>query len=172
MLAIGRIRMIARVFLGLCIAACPQGAEAVTAHVAVTASVTKPLVLEWAQDLDLGSIALGPGVWSDATVAIARNGLFTCASANVTCSGLPKVAQYKVTGSNKEVVNISAPDVTLVNTSDPSKTLLLTLDAPASVTLPNSGSPGATFPIGGSIKLNSSTASGLYSGTLSVTVDY
>ena len=138
----------------------------------VSASVAKPLILTWLQDLDLGSIVLGPGTWSNATVGISRNGAFSCTNANVTCTGATQAAAYNVSGTNNRVVLISAPNVTLVNTSDPASTLTLIVDSPASVTMTNSGPPGTNFSLGGSVSVNSTTASGTYAGTFNVTVDY
>jgi hypothetical protein len=139
---------------------------------AVNASVVKPLILTWLQDLDLGSIVLGPGTWSGATVSLSRAGVFSCTNANVTCSGATKVAQYNVSGSNNQVVHITAPNVTLVNQGDASQRLTLVVDSPGAVTLTNSGPPGSNFSLGGSISVNSSTVGGTYSGTFNVTVDY
>lgn len=138
----------------------------------ISASVTKPLTLSWVQNLDLGTIALGPGAWSGAVIGISRAGALSCTNVNVTCSGTTVVAKYHVTGSNNQVVRVSAPNVTLVNQTDPTRTLLLTVDNPGTVALPNSGQPGAVFSLGGSLTLSSETASGLYSGTFNVTVDY
>lgn len=138
----------------------------------VQANVVKPLILTRVQDLDLGSIVLGPGTWSNATVAISRAGTFSCTNANLTCTGATQVAKYNVSGTNNQVVRISAPNVTLVNQSDPTKTLTLVVDSPGTVTLTNSGPPGSNFSLGGSITLSSSTAGGTYSGTFNVTVDY
>ena len=138
----------------------------------VSANVTKPLILTSIQNLDLGSIVLGPGTWSSATVGISRAGVFSCASANLTCSGATQVAQYNVSGTNNQVVRITAPNVSLVNTSDPTSSLTLVVDSLTSVTLTNSGPPGTDFSLGGSITLSSTTASGTYSGTFNVTVDY
>ena len=138
----------------------------------VNASVVKPLILTWLQDFDLGSIVLGPGTWSNATVSISRSGTFSCANANVTCSGATKVAQYNVSGSNNNVVHITAPNVTLVNQSDSTQRLTLVVDNPGSVTLTNSGPPGTNFSLGGSITVSSTTPGGTYSGTFNVTVDY
>jgi hypothetical protein len=151
-------------------------AGAVPAHAAtqtaqVNASVVKPITVTWIQDLDLGTIVLGPGAWSNATVGISRAGAFTC-TASVTCSGATKVAKYTVSGTNNQVVRISAPNVTMVNQSDPTKTLTLVVDSPGTVALPNSGNPGVTFSLGGAITLNSTTAGGTYAGTFNVTVDY
>ena len=145
-------------------------AAAATQVAQVSASVAKPLILTRVQDLDLGSIVLGPGSWSGATVAISRTGAFSCANANLACTGATRPAIYNVSGTNNRAVQISAPNVTLTNQAG--QTLTLVPDAPASVTLTNSGPPGTDFSVGGSITLSSSTAAGTYSGTFNVTVDY
>jgi spore coat protein U-like protein len=147
-------------------------AHAATVTATVNATPVKPLLIAKLQDLDLGTVTLGPGVWSNATVSISMAGTFSCPSANVVCSGATKVAQYNVQGSNKQTVFISAPNVTLVNQSDSTKTLTLVTDAPASVVLTSSGIPGVDFSVGGSVTLDSSTESGTYVGTFNVTVDY
>jgi hypothetical protein len=150
----------------------PLSARAATQNAAVSANVLKPLTLEAQQDLDLGTIILGAGSWSSTTVGISHGGQFSCASPNLTCLGAPRVARYKVTGSNKQTVRISAPSVTLVNQGDPSRTLTLTVDNPGTVALTSSGQPGNTFDLGGWIVLDSGTATGTYQGTFHVTVDY
>jgi spore coat protein U-like protein len=147
-------------------------AVAATQSASVTANAVKPLVISKLQDLDFGSVTLGPGTWSNATVSLSQSGAFSCTSANVVCSGVTSVAQYNVQGSNKQTVRISAPNVTLVNQSDPTKTLTLVTDAPATILLTSSGIPGTNFSIGGSVTLSSTTAAGTYSGTFNVTVDY
>lgn len=153
-----------------CAAAAP--ARAVTPTATVSATIIRPVTLTWVQDLDLGTITLGPGTWSGATVAISKTGAFTCTNAHVTCTGATKVAQYNVVGTNKQVITINAPNVTLTNQSDPTQTLTMIVDNPGSVTLANSGQPGSTFSLGGSITLNSTTAGGVYTGTFNVTVNY
>jgi hypothetical protein len=149
-----------------------DGASAATQVAQVNANVVKPLILTGLQNLNLGTITLGPGSWSGATVGISRTGTFTCANVNLTCTGATQVAQYNVSGTNNQTVHITAPNVTLVNQSDSTKTLTLVTDSPASVVLTNSGPPGTNFSIGGSITLSSSTVGGTYSGTFNVTVDY
>ena len=71
-------------------AAAPSSA---TVNATVKASVVKPLSLTALQDLDLGTIALGSGSWSGATVSISRTGVFSCANVNTTCSGARQVAR-------------------------------------------------------------------------------
>ena len=167
-------RLFAGLIAGLIasLGATAPAAAATTQTAQVSASIVKPLTLTWIQDLDLGSIVLGPGTWSNATVAISRTGAFSCTSPNVTCSGVTKAAKYNVTGTNNQVVRITAPNVTLVNAADPTKTLLLTIDSPGTVALTSSGKPGNDFVLGGSVTLGSGTAGGTYSGTFNVTVDY
>ena len=152
----------------------PIGAavHAATAVAQVTAQGVKPLILTKVQDLDFGSVTLGTGVWSNATVSLSQSGALTCANPNVTCTGATMVATYNVQGSKQQAVRISAPNVTLVNQSDSTKTLTLVTDAPASLVLANNGFPGSDFSIGGSVTINSTTAAGVYVGTFNVTVDY
>lgn len=140
--------------------------------VSVNATVVKPLILTWLQNLDLGSIVLGTGTWSGATVAISKTGVFSCASANLTCSGATQYARYNVSGTNNTTVHITAPNVTLVNQSDPTQSLTMVVDNPGTVVLTNSGPPGTNFNLGGTITLSSTTAGGTYAGTFNVTVDY
>jgi hypothetical protein len=145
---------------------------AATQNASVNATASKPLVIAKLQDLDLGTVTLGPGIWNNATVSISRGGVFSCGSANLTCTGAPAVAQYNVQGSKQQPVQISAPNVTLVNQSDPTQTLTLTVDSPGTVVLTNSGFPGSDFSLGGSVTLSSTTSGGVYVGTFNVTVDY
>jgi hypothetical protein len=152
-------------------AALAAPAHAVTQSASVNAQVVKPLTLSALQDLKLGTITLGSGAWSGATVGISQAGVFTC-NLKVTCTGAPQVAQFNVTGTNKMVVLISAPNVTLVNQSNPAQTLSLLIDNPGQVTLPNAGQTGVNFNLGGSVTLSSTTPGGTYVGTINVTVNY
>ena len=167
------IRSIRAVVLALCaaLALVPNSAAAATVTAQANATVVKPLILSWRQDLDLGTITLKSGTWSGATVTLSRTGAFSCSS-NLVCTGAVKVATYNVSGSNNRTVLITAPNVILVNQSDSSQTLTLAVDKPASVFLTNSGPPGSDFSLGGTLTLNSTTAGGTYVGTFNVTVDY
>lgn len=146
--------------------------RAATVMASVTANNVKPLTITKLQDLDLGTVTLGPGSWSNATVSLSQAGTLGCANANLICSGATLVAQYNVQGSNQQTVRISAPNVTLTNQGNSSETLTLVTDAPATILLTNSGAPGVDFSIGGSVALNSTTDPGTYVGTFNVTIDY
>ena len=167
-----RFDRIFRILAAFLLASIGEAAFAATVMASVTANPIKPLLLTKLQDLDLGTVTIGPGAWSNASVSISQGGAFSCANVNIVCAGATKVAQYNVQGSNKQTVQISAPSVTLVNQNDATKTLTLVTDAPANVVLTSSGIPGVNFSIGGAVALSSTTAAGTYVGTFNVTVDY
>ena len=133
------------------------------------ARVLRPLTLTWVQDFDLGTIVLSGAAPFSATVSLSQAGALTC-PASVTCSGTTSTARYNVRGTNNQVVNISAPNVTLSDGSG--NNLLLTVSAPASVTLTSSGAPGDNFDIGGSITVTDTTVDGVYTGVFNVTAQY
>ena len=167
---VGRARLPLLIFLSLELATATR-AGAATQNATVNANVIRALTLTSLQNLDLGTITLGLGTWSGAKVGISSTGAFSC-SAKLICTGANQPAIYKVTGSNKMVVKITAPNVTMVNQSDPTKSLTLVVDNPGQVTLTSSGEPGNNFSLGGSITLDSTTPTGTYTGTFQVTVDY
>jgi hypothetical protein len=152
-------------------AAFGASASAATINAQAKAKVVKPLTIQSVQDLDLGSILLGTGTWSGATVHLAQSGALTC-PAPLTCSGATQVAMYNVAGSKGQTVTIDVPGVTMVNQSNPAMTLTLVPDNPVTIVLSNSGKSGTNFSIGGSITLDSTTADGTYVGTFNVTADY
>jgi hypothetical protein len=135
-----------------------------------TARIVKPLTLTWVQDLDLGSITLVDS--GSTTVGITRQGSFSCPAGNVTCSGTPQVAKYKITGVNNTNVTVNTGSVSLVNQADNTKSLTMTVDSPGTVSLGNSGTSGTEFALGGAITVSGATAEGTYIGTFAVTVNY
>src|SRR5437773_2753058 len=58
----------------VCVFAGAEPARAATQTAQVQANVVKPLVLAMLQSLDLGTITLGPGTWSNATVSLSKAG--------------------------------------------------------------------------------------------------
>ena len=170
MVAIGRLLLGILALVLFAPAAQAQSTRA-TANVPAKLSVLKPLTLTGQQELDFGTIVLGPGTWSNATVSISQTGARTCGAA-VACSGTAKAARFQLTGSNNQPIVITVPPVTLVNAANSTQRLTMTPQAPATITLPNSGNQGTTFSVGGSVVVSSTTADGIYSGTLEVTVDY
>ena len=125
------------------------------------ARIVKPLTLTRVTHMDFGDIV----VQDAGTATLAMGGGLTCAA-----TGTP--AAYLVTGTNNQVVTVTAPDVSLTNAANPGTPLTLDLNAPASILLPNSGATGENFSVGGSIAVAATTRDGLYTGDLAVTVDY
>jgi hypothetical protein len=163
---------LAGTFAATALAATPALAVSPNQNATGTARIVKPLTLSWVRDLDLGTIVLsGAGTWSGASVGISRTGSFSCTNTNVTCTGATKTAQYKVTGTNNQVVQINAPNVVLTEPVS-GTTLTMTVDSPGTVNLGNSGSVGLVFDLGGTITVASTTPDGTYSGTFNVTVNY
>lgn len=131
------------------------------------AVIVKPLTLTKVADLDFGSIV----VQDNGTAAMDTTGKITC-PATLTCAATGTAASYKVTGTNNQVVQVTAPNVTLTNAGNPGTPLTLTLTGPATVTLPANGATGTTFNLGGSMAITAATKDGTYVGDLNVTVNY
>ena len=154
----------------LTLASTPALAVPATQNATATARIIKPLTLTSRRNLDLGSITLvGSGA---TTVGISRLGAFSCPAGNVTCSGTPQTAEYRVTGVNNQSVTVTVADVVLENQANPAITLLLDVDAPPTVNLGNSGSVGTDFQIGGNITVDGTTVEGTYEGDFEVFVNY
>jgi hypothetical protein len=147
--------------------AAPSSAGANPAATA-RAQIVKPLTLVKVTDLDFGTIVVQDG----GTATMTQAGALSCTAVNLTCAATGTPAEYKVTGTNNQVVHVTKPDVTLTNQDGSGTTLTLVLDGPADVTLPNSGASGTNFKLGGSINIAASTREGVYSGNMLVTVQY
>lgn len=140
-----------------------------TTNATATARIYTPLTLTSVRDLDLGTIVLGPGAYTD-TVGIDQAGSFG-GCVNVTCSGTTQTAQYYATGTIDQTLTITVPaTLNLVNQTQASADLVLAVDAPATVVLDGAGE--VTFDIGGSIDVSDTTADGVYEGTFDVEADY
>ena len=155
----------------LALTSTPAFAQAVpaTTDATATARIVQPLTLNRFRDLDLGTIVLGPGTYTD-TVSIDQAGNFAC-GANLTCSGTQQTAQYDATGTMNQALTVTvASTLDLVNQTQASPDLTLTVDAPPTVTLDATGA--VRFDIGGSIQVSDGTADGVYTGTFAVEADY
>ena len=113
-------------------------AAAATQNASVTANVVKPLTLTALQNMDLGTLTLaGDLVQRDGRDLSRRRAQLR--QHQFVCTGATAVARFNVTGTNKQVVLITAPNVTLTDQADSTKTLTLVVDNPGSVTLTSSG---------------------------------
>jgi hypothetical protein len=150
----------------------PAFATPVSASANAKAKIYRPLTITKNTDLDFATIVLGPGTYSN-TVIVSQAGSITC-GANVTCSGTPAAANFKLTGTNNSTaaISLSASSITLAGTNTPANTLTLTLSAPATVALGATGTTGTNFGVGGSLTVTNATADDLYTGTFTVNADY
>ena len=152
-------------------------APAVAAPVGVTgakpkanARIIRPLVLTGVRDLDFGTIVLGSVAAGGESVALSVAGGLTCGSGGLTCSGTTQTARYNVTGTQGQVVVVSATNSTLTGSNG--GTLTFVPNLPANFALSNSGAPGNNFDVGGSISISPATIDGVYAGDMEVFVDY
>ena len=147
--------------------AAPTGASngAATAH----ARIVKPLTLTSVATMEFGDIT----VQDDGVATMDAAGAITC-TGGLTCAASGTPAEYNVTGTNRQIVYITKPNVTLTNTVNPGTPLTLVLNGhgPTQTLLPNSGNSGVNFTLGGEITIAASTLEGDYNGDLAVTVDY
>ena len=155
----------------LLLAMVPTAARAATLQAAATINIVKPVTIRKLTDLNFGTVVM-PLSATAGTVRISQAGILTCPS-QFTCSGATAAASYNVHGSNKLVVVITARPSQLTNNSNgAAPTLSFTPDAPATLILTSSGAPGDNFNVGGSVAIPATTAPGVYTGTIDVSVDY
>src|SRR5258708_5616554 len=148
----------------------PAAAVSPATQATATARVYRPLTISFVQNLDFGTLVLaGAGAWAGQVISMDQVGVLTGCGSNVTCSGSPAPAKYKLVGTNNATVTITSPGFNLTGPG----TLAFTPSAPATVNLGAAGATtGVTFGIGGSITLASTTPDGVYTGTFAVTADY
>ena len=151
------------------VATTPAFAVPATSKPTANVTLTKPLTLARDRDLNFGSVA----VYASDTISIdAATGVVTCGNTpgNLTCTGAPVSARYRVTGNNNSSVNVNySTTSTLTNGTDD---LTFTPNGQATVALTNSGSVGVLFNVGGQIDIDEAVSPGIYSGDIEVTVDY
>lgn len=166
--------VIAAAALAAVTAAAPASAQAVSANPKATANarLIKPLTLTALQNLDFGTIVMGT-LTANETVSISSAGVVGCGSSgNLSCSGTPRAAQFRVTGTQGQIVVVSSAAANYSLTGSNGGTLTFVPSLPAPITLGNSGAPGNSFNVGGSISIGSATLDGVYSGQIDVQVAY
>src|SRR3954447_10221804 len=92
----------------------PAAAVSPLTQATATAKIFKPLTIEFQQNLDFGTLVLaGAGVWSGQVISMNQAGVLSGCGGNVTCSGSPLPAKYRLVGTNNAVVTISSPGFNL-----------------------------------------------------------
>ena len=139
------------------------------------AQIVKPIVFKKMDDLNFGTIVMQT-MTGNSSVAIGKvaASVAVC-GANLTCSGASQPARYNVRASPSQPLTVRSAlsKLSLVGSvSSPVETIDFTPDAPASITVPNASVAGFDFHVGGSIVVTPTTAEGMYSGEMDVTLDY
>jgi hypothetical protein len=134
------------------------------------ARIIRPLTLSGVRDLDFGTIVLGSVNVAGEAVSLSTAGVLGCGTGGLTCSGTTLTGRYNVTGTQGQTITVAGTNSTLTGSNGGTLTFVPAL--PANFSLPNSGAPGQNFDVGGSITIFPTTADGVYSGDMEVTVDY
>lgn len=142
-------------------------AQAASANAVAKARILKQLTITRIADLDFGTIVTGTVA---STVAIDAAGTRTCGT-GLTCTQTPSAAKFTVTGSNNQVLTVSAPaSVTLSNGTNQ---MIAALSVPATLNLGNSGNTGTSLTFGGTLNVGANQVDGIYaSPEFAVTVNY
>lgn len=147
-----------------------QAGGSFNVNASANVKVLRPLQLTVLRNLDFGTIMMG-SLTANQTVSVTSGGR-VCGSGQLTCSGTFATAQFRVSGTNNQVVLIRSATATATLTNAAGNQLTLTPILPGPVTMPNSGNQGVVFQVGGSLTITPTTADGLYSGTIDIQVTY
>jgi len=149
-------------FAGLLLFAGSASAQSATGT--ANATILEALTLGEDIQLEFGRILAGPG----GTVDVTQAGGQTCTGP--TCFADAVAAQFTVTGTGLETVDVTV-DAT-VTLSGPGPNMTATTDAPATVAIAAGGS--STFNVGGTLTVGAAPGqtAGDYSGTYNISVAY
>lgn len=149
-------------------AAPPPSSTAVSATATTYAQIVDPLTITKNADLSFGTLVKTPAL-TTTPVTVTLNGANTVACpAALLCSGTPTSAKFTVTGTDGQTVYLKTVASTMTSGTN---TLTFSPSAPVSI-VAASGPTGTSFTFGGSIPVASNTASGIYTGDVTVTADY
>lgn len=138
-------------------------AQAATATADARATILSPVVVTKTSDLEFGVIANGT---SGGTVTVSTAGARTC-GAGLVCSGAVTAAGFGVVGVTAQTVGISVPANVTLNGGGSSMTATLSA-SDATIVLDGTDA----FTVGGVLTVGAAQASGAYTGTFTVTVNY
>lgn len=143
-----------------------SSAQAATASADATATILQQITVTKTADLAFGTIVVGA---TGGNVTVANNGTtpISCAAA-LACSGTNGAASFNVVGTVGEAVTVTVdPTVSLTSGSN-SMTATLNPSYSGTHTLVASD----VLRVGGTLAVGASQASGVYSGSFNVVVNY
>jgi hypothetical protein len=160
---------------GLILGAAPafgQATSSVTTN--GTTTIIQPVTISQSSALAFGTLVRPTSGSSTISIGTGADTVTTTGSA-VALRGTTSRARYTVSGEGGEVVSVSMPtSFNLSKTGAPDLAVTLTRNPSGNLTLSNStGTTGtASLDIGGSFSISSSTPTGDYQGTFTVSVAY
>lgn len=168
----GKLALASAVVVGT-FAASPSFAAAVSDDATSTATVVAPIAITKAQDMSFGEFSAGTG----GTVVLTTAGAASETGDVVLTGGTATAAQFTVTGQTDASFSISVTDDELTHTDTTTTMTLATahdLDATSSDS-PVSGTLALgtqTIYVGGTLTVAADQLPGVYSGTVTATVNY
>ena len=158
------------------VAAAPAFAQAsATQSTTGTTTIIRPITLAKTSDIAFGRIVRPGSTTSTISIDATTGARSSTGGDAVLLSSSPTRAAYTVGGEGGQAFSISVPTSFNMTRSGGTETIAVPLaGTAASGTLDGSlgGSGTASFGVGGSFEVGTSTATGSYSGTFSVTVSY
>jgi hypothetical protein len=161
---------------GCLLAATPAFAQSsATQETTGSATITSAITLTKTSDIAFGRVVRPSAGTSTVTIDASSGNRSISGGDGVLLSSTTSRAAYSVGGEGGQSFSISVPSTFNMTRSGGSETIAVSLvGSAASGTLSGSlGAAGsATFGVGGSFGVASSTATGAYTGTFNVTVQY
>lgn len=162
--------------LALAIATAAGSAIAADTTATTSATVIAPISIAKVTDLSFGSFAAGSGA---GTVTVSTNNART-SSGVVEMGGTPTAAEFNVTGNNGQAFTLSVTPTVLTNTTGAgAETMSFTPISTLTPTAATSGTvaggtvgAGTKVFVGGSLAVGANQVAGVYTGSVSVTVNY
>ena len=172
------MRTILKVLIGcsaLCGVAAPAFAQtSATSTTSATTTIVQPISIANNSLLSFGQVVKSAAAGTNTVTIDATTGARSISGSGggVLAAGTATRATYTATGEGAQTFSISAPNF---NMTSGANTLVVTTVATAATGLLSGsiGSTGtATFGVGGSFPVTNATISGLYTGSLAVTIAY
>ncbi len=141
--------------------------DGISGTVDVTITIDAPISISSSGDMDFGTMVT---TGTAGTVTVTPAGARSSVDVDLL-GGLPSAASFDVTGEGNANYSITLPSSATLTSGANTMTIdTFTDDAGVNPKLPGGGSE--TFNVGATLNVSATQASGTYSGTFSVTVNY